>query len=106
MSGKWKPEQYHDEYREALMAFIEKKAKSGGVAVQEDEEAEEPESGAEVVDMMEMLKKSVEGRGGAKAKGNEAKPPAKGKAAPAKKSAKKATKKAAAKAPARKRATA
>lgn len=30
MSTKWKPNQYHDEYRDAVMKWIEQKAKAGG----------------------------------------------------------------------------
>ena len=66
MTAKWEPEKYEDEYRTELMEWIQKKAKAGGLEVP-PESAEEPgeeEGGGKVIDMMELLKKSVEGKGG------------------------------------------
>lgn len=71
MSGKWEPEKYHDEYRDALKRFIEKKIDAGGKApkAEESEEDEAPAS----YSIMELLKKSVaqkkpaRGAGGASA---------------------------------------
>ncbi len=66
MTTKWEPEKYEDEYRAELMEWIQKKAKAGGLEVP-PESAEEPgeeEGGGKVIDMMELLKKSVEGKGG------------------------------------------
>jgi DNA end-binding protein Ku len=63
----WSPEQFHDQYRDDLLELIEEKAKTGVAPVKGKER---PERGAEVVDMMELLKRSVgeaEGRKGAKA---------------------------------------
>jgi DNA end-binding protein Ku len=62
MTGKWQPDEYHDEYREALMGFIEKKV-SGGEAVDDvkpGEDREEPGSG-KVLDLAEYLKRSIKG---------------------------------------------
>ncbi|MEO8377316.1 MAG: Ku protein [Candidatus Sumerlaeota bacterium] len=69
MSGKWKPEQYKDEYRGALMDWIKKKIKAGQLdkplEVEEQEEEEKPSS--KVVDVMSLLQQSLthrkEGRG-------------------------------------------
>lgn len=70
MSTDWRPEQYQDEYRDALMKWIEKKSKSGATAVAaSSEEKEEEERGGKVIDMMALLKKSVQ----------QAQPPATGK---------------------------
>ncbi len=66
MTTKWEPEKYEDEYRAELMEWIQKKAKAGGLEVP-PESAEEPgeeEGGGKVIDMMELLKKSVEGKSG------------------------------------------
>lgn len=66
MTTKWEPEKYEDEYRAELMEWIQKKAKAGGLEVP-PESADEPgeeEGGGKVIDMMELLKKSVEGKGG------------------------------------------
>ena len=65
MTSRWKPEKYHDEYRDALMHWIEKKAKSGGMVPAAELEASEVKSkGAEVIDIMSLLKKSIQRRGG------------------------------------------
>jgi DNA end-binding protein Ku len=52
----WRPEKYHDRYRERVLALIKKKGKGLDVAVQR------PVGGqAEVIDLMEALKKSLAG---------------------------------------------
>jgi DNA end-binding protein Ku len=63
LDGPWEPEQYRDKYRDDLLAMIQEKAKTGSV---EPVEAAEPEPAAQVVDMMELLRKSVEARAGEK----------------------------------------
>ena len=57
MTGAWKPSEYHDTYRERVLAMI--KAKSKG----EEIEVERPEEPAPVLDLMEALAASLEGRG-------------------------------------------
>jgi DNA end-binding protein Ku len=54
LTDDWDPEQYRDEYREALMGIVEKK-----VAGEEIEMIEAP-APTKVVDLMEALKASVE----------------------------------------------
>lgn len=64
MVEEFAPEQYRDTYRDDLMARIEEKIRSGKThAVAETKAAEAPETGAEVVDLMALLKRSLEGRG-------------------------------------------
>jgi DNA end-binding protein Ku len=58
MTAKWEPEKYHDEYREKLLAYIERKAAEGEQVQPPEGKVERPR--AEVVDFMELLKKSVE----------------------------------------------
>jgi DNA end-binding protein Ku len=58
MAEAWRPEQYHDEYRDKLMAWIEEKAETGAVAPMP--EVEEPAAAGKVVDMMDLLRRSVE----------------------------------------------
>lgn len=58
MTEEWDPTQYKDEYRAALMERITAKAEGEGLV--EDEEEEEEDSG-KVIDIMDLLKKSVEG---------------------------------------------
>jgi DNA end-binding protein Ku len=58
MTSPWKPEKYHDTYREDLMRLIQKKAKKGGAI--EVEEVETPAtSSAEVVDLTSLLERSL-----------------------------------------------
>jgi len=52
------PSEYRDTYRDDLLALIEKKAAGGEVTV--PPEPAEEEQGAEVVDIMEMLKRSLD----------------------------------------------
>lgn len=78
MADEWQPEKYHDEYRDALMKWIEKQAKTGKKPAPEAETAEPEESGgAEVIDIMSLLKKSVRQSG---KKGKSARPSRKTKA--------------------------
>jgi DNA end-binding protein Ku len=66
MSEKWKPEKYRDTYRDDILARIEKKVKAGEMKqVAEpgaDEEAPKGK-GAEIIDLMALLKRSVEKEG-------------------------------------------
>jgi len=65
MSEKWKPEKYHDTYRDDLLARIRKKVKAGETEeIAETEEGKEPKKGAEVIDLMALLKRSVAKEGG------------------------------------------
>ena len=62
MSDKWKPEEFHDTYHEDLLALIEKRIQSGQtelVTQPAAEEEEAPKKG-EVIDLMALLKRSVE----------------------------------------------
>lgn len=63
MSGDWNPEKYHDEYRDALLEWIEKKAKSGQRTARPPAGQEEEEAPQEVVNIMDLLKKSVAQQG-------------------------------------------
>ncbi len=63
MVEDWAPEQYRDTYRDDLMARIEQKIESGKThVVAETEVPRAVEGGAEVVDLMALLKRSLEGR--------------------------------------------
>ncbi|MGP1309944.1 MAG: non-homologous end joining protein Ku, partial [Phycisphaerales bacterium] len=58
MTREWDPSEYHDEYREALMGWIEKKIESG--QIRQAPEAAEPEGEVRgPINMMEALKQSV-----------------------------------------------
>ncbi len=58
MTVDWDPEKYHDDYRDSLMKWIEKKAKLGNIPFPAKPKEEERKS-AEVVDFMSLLKKSI-----------------------------------------------
>lgn len=57
MSEEWHPENYEDEYRTALMDRIMAKAEGQGLK----EDPEDDEEPSNVIDIMDLLKKSVEG---------------------------------------------
>lgn len=60
MAGDWKPDDYHDEFRERLQAIIRKRIKSkGATAKVEDTDREEEEATTNVVDFMALLQKSL-----------------------------------------------
>ncbi len=61
---EWEPAEYKDEYRDKLLAWIEKKAESDGFTTLESAETEdETPVAANVVDLVELLRKSVQGAG-------------------------------------------
>src|SRR5882762_8069142 len=61
MADKWQPEKYHDTYHEDLLKRIEQKVKAGQTEeITEPEKEEKAAKGAEVIDLMSLLKKSVE----------------------------------------------
>ena len=61
MSGPWDPAKYRDEYREDLERLIEKKIKSGRpTAVSSDVKAPARKAGGQVVDIMSLLRRSVD----------------------------------------------
>lgn len=64
MSAAWKPEEHRDTYHEDLLALIEKRVQAGQTEVvpEPSEEEKRPRKG-EVVDLMALLKKSVEEKG-------------------------------------------
>src|SRR5881394_946580 len=64
MADEWQPEKYHDTYHEDLLKRIEEKIKAGETEeITEPEKEEKAGKGAQVVDLMALLRKSVEGGG-------------------------------------------
>jgi len=62
MAGAWQPEKYHDTYHEDLLKRIEEKVKAGQTEeITQPGKEEKAPKGAEVIDLMSLLKKSVEG---------------------------------------------
>ena len=62
MEAEWKPESYKDEYRAALMEWIDKAVKNHGETPIKHGKDDEDESDTEVIDMMALLMKSMENR--------------------------------------------
>ncbi|GMV25042.1 MAG: non-homologous end joining protein Ku [Phycisphaerae bacterium] len=58
MEEKWKPDQYHDEYRQALMNWIQKKIDTGRTEPVAEGELPEEEAPAPI-NIMEALKRSL-----------------------------------------------
>jgi DNA end-binding protein Ku len=65
MSGEWEPKRYHDQYRAALKKWIEKRAKAGKTTPLTEAETPE-ESPGRIINITELLQKSL--RGGGKGK--------------------------------------
>lgn len=64
MSETWDPKRYRDTYREDILARVEEKVKSGQTGeITEPDAKERPAKGADVIDLMALLKRSVEQKG-------------------------------------------
>ncbi len=63
MMGKWDPASFTDVYREQVMSLVEEKAKAGKVSVVNKPGIAEAPAGAEIVDLAEMLKRSLQSKG-------------------------------------------
>ena len=101
MVEAWDPEKYKDEYRKDLMKMIEERVEAGDLEASSKPAPKADKARSNVVDLMALLKQSVEGAGGRKPAGG-AKKTAPKKAAAKKPAAKKPARKPARKAPAKK----
>jgi len=79
MSEDWDPEQYHDSFQEKIMALVERKAQEGKIEAVGEVEEEGERRTADVIDLTELLKRSLGGKAGAKPtpKSTAEKPPTK-----------------------------
>ncbi len=69
MSAKWNPEQYKDTYNDDVMKVIKLKIKAGqGQEIEWDLPKEETIKGGKVIDLMPLLKKSLEQKRNEKAR--------------------------------------
>ncbi len=66
MSGKWNPDKYRDDYRDALMDVIEEKVESGGKEIEEKPKRKKPKSN--VIDLVSVLQESLKKTQGSKKK--------------------------------------
>lgn len=63
MSGEWKPDEYHDEFRERLHTLLKKRIKAkGGTTKVEEEPAPREGDATNVVDFMSLLQKSLDAK--------------------------------------------
>lgn len=71
MSEEWKPEQYHDTYKDDVLALVKKKVKAGQTkTITAAEPEDKPAKASNVVDLVALLQDSLgkrPGKGGAKA---------------------------------------
>lgn len=82
MSEEWNPSQYHDSFQQQIMDLVERKAKDGKLEAVASADDDEPRS-ADVIDLTELLKRSLAGGKKPAAKAEE-KPAPKRKAAASK----------------------
>jgi DNA end-binding protein Ku len=62
MSAEWDPKQYEDHTREEIMALVQEKMDKGEIKrVEQPAPAAEGETGAEIIDLTELLKRSLRG---------------------------------------------
>ncbi|MGA7816299.1 Ku protein [Caballeronia sp.] len=60
MSGAWNPQDYHDTFRDDIMALVDKKVREGKTAeVSDVEDAGTRKASAEIIDLSELLKRSL-----------------------------------------------
>ena len=86
MSADWKPEDYRDSFEDKIMALVERKANEGKIEDVESATGEEERKTADVIDLTELLKRSLGGKAPSKPAAKPRKTAAK--AAPAKKATK------------------
>ncbi|KPX54198.1 Non--like proteinous end joining protein Ku [Pseudomonas savastanoi] len=80
MSADWQPEQYRDTFQDKIMHLVKTKADEGEIEDVETDPAEEERKSADVIDLTDLLRRSLAGKGGA-SKGKASKPAAKEKPA-------------------------
>ncbi|MFL1389960.1 Ku protein [Pseudomonas tritici] len=62
MSADWQPEDYRDSFQEKIMALVAKKAKAGKIENVESSTDGEERKSADVIDLTELLKRSLAGK--------------------------------------------
>ncbi len=66
MSADWQPDAYRDRFQEKIMALVAKKAKAGKIEDVESQAGSEERKSADVIDLTELLKRSLAGKSAAK----------------------------------------
>ncbi|WP_137973202.1 Ku protein [Pseudomonas sp. F(2018)] len=68
MSADWQPEDYQDSFQDRIMELVEQKAKAGKIEEVERVGGEEERRSADVIDLTELLKRSLGGKAESKLK--------------------------------------
>ncbi|MCU7282472.1 Ku protein [Pseudomonas peradeniyensis] len=66
MSGPWTPDEYHDAFRQTILDLVEEKASKGKIETVDKGEGAPAEKGADIIDLTELLKRSLGGKTKAK----------------------------------------
>jgi DNA end-binding protein Ku len=65
MQGPWNPEEFKDEFKHAIMELVQKKVAAGKTQTVVAPEEDAPSTGAEIIDLTELLARSLK-KGGTK----------------------------------------
>ncbi|MDE1166542.1 MAG: Ku protein [Pseudomonas sp.] len=74
MSGDWTPADYSDQFEKKIMALVDRKAHEGKIEDVETDAGQEKRATADVIDLTELLKRSLGGKPAAKKTQPAAKP--------------------------------
>ena len=66
MSADWQPDEYRDSFQDKIRALVAKKAKAGKIEDVESSQDSEERKSADVIDLTELLKRSLAGKPAAK----------------------------------------
>ena len=66
MSADWQPDDYRDSFQDKIMALVKKKAKAGKIENVEAQDGAQERKSADVLDLTELLKRSLAGKSMAK----------------------------------------
>jgi DNA end-binding protein Ku len=71
LEDDWKPNAFHDEFREKLEQVVQEKVKAGqGEHIMKPLEGEEVKTSADIIDLTELLRRSLRKGGGKSAEGD------------------------------------
>ncbi|RYY76158.1 MAG: Ku protein [Gammaproteobacteria bacterium] len=62
MVGEWEPENYRDTFQEKIMELVDKKARDGEIENVETDPDSEGRKSADIIDLTELLKRSLRGK--------------------------------------------
>ncbi|WP_342622355.1 Ku protein [Pseudomonas alkylphenolica] len=62
MSGHWTAEDYRNDFKDTIMSLVEEKASQGKIATVESQDGEGGQKSADIIDLTELLKRSLAGR--------------------------------------------